>query len=369
MPESDWKLLVNGAHNTVYINAAEDTVLKVKVFTEDMEDDPVRSVRLWNLINSHISPPAEVYKNGNLEGWTSPYIKGKQAPDQEIAIALLDIFNKTGRIVVDATNLNNFLKTEDNKVVCVDIGFAFQLEKEDNPLFPESRRKSLQSLDAWERFESLYIDFLYTDSFTNPITVNMVRALLFIKTYCPAIVDASFLVNNSDLVAELASAYVKQFLNKKNGHFSPQSVQHFIRHLQLKHEPFTVPLTSDNVSAEIKNFTTFVLEQVPTLIKGGDIEDVTLSKPYEKSGREYIDLQISNPEVLDLYNKFSSNNSQNKIQSQTDLKQNNSAKTPYTHGIRGLSNRFFEAIGSDKRIWKKESLKKEDEENRDPKYK
>jgi hypothetical protein len=90
-------------------------------------DLPERSVRLWNEINPDLEPEATLISTEMGDGWACPFIKGVQASDHEMSVALIDIFNRTGRIVVDATAPENFIKTPSGKVVCIDIGMALQI--------------------------------------------------------------------------------------------------------------------------------------------------------------------------------------------------------------------------------------------------
>lgn len=214
-----WHRLAHGAYNIVYRNDDSSLILKVQIIYRDETDDydtPSRAVRLWNEINPHLSPPAEVIASMHGTGWTCPFIHGQQASDAEISKALIDIFNATGRVVVDAPADGNFIKAPDGKIVCVDIGMALQMEAEEERALSKgsTRRKSITSLNAWRRlhnnFSSKYVGFWDKASKTFPETVHTIKALLFIKMHRPDIFDVNFLKDEPSLVATIANAYAQQ---------------------------------------------------------------------------------------------------------------------------------------------------------------
>src|SRR3989338_631154 len=127
-----WKKLGEGTYNVAYVSDDGKSVLKIQK-SDDKTDTPERSVRLWNTINPDIPPPARLEQTEKGVGWVCPFIKGKQASDKEMSIALIDIYNKTGRIIVDATAPKNFVKLPfpRSRVVCVDVGMAIQMEQRD----------------------------------------------------------------------------------------------------------------------------------------------------------------------------------------------------------------------------------------------
>lgn len=213
----EWKIHDRGNYNCVFINADESLVFKTQL-TDDKTDEAERSVRLWNEINPHIKPPAKkatlMYKGRKLNGWICPFIQGIQATDEEIAQALIEIFNRTGRIVVDALSRKNFIKrASDGKIVCVDVGMALQLEIEEEKIYSDTIRRehSTVSSETWNDEAKNTFDsfFKKTSEAGYSKTINTIKSLLFIKQHRPDIFNVSFLGSkaSSKLVNELANAY------------------------------------------------------------------------------------------------------------------------------------------------------------------
>ena len=208
-------------------------------------------MRLWNLLNPHLRPKAKVatviIDRVKVYGWTCPYVQSKyettlsqesliglteqqriehralnkvayvnamrdptlkNQEDEDIANALINIYNRTGRIVVDATGPGNFIVTASNGVVCVDMGMALLLEdKETNCLDMYARRNSFVSNNAWEQVHTdLHSRVLQDKNPLFPKTAAMTKALLFIRAYRPDIAHVNFL-NNYQTVEQLAQAY------------------------------------------------------------------------------------------------------------------------------------------------------------------
>ena len=220
-----WTLIDNGSFNWIYCNGAKqdgDLVLKItqknntplETKAVDSMDNYARSVRIWNEINPDLVPPARIEKvmiNGREEiGWVCPFITGTKPSDQEVSRALIDIFNRTGRIIIDATAKNNFIKTPAGKVVCIDIGMAVQLEARDEAcLLGLQRRSSFSSLDTWQEMSHTYTNWFENEPHHAhvPATIQTVKTLLFIKDHRPDIKNANFLTTNPQAIAILANAY------------------------------------------------------------------------------------------------------------------------------------------------------------------
>lgn len=210
-----WKILGSGSYNTAYSNDDDTEVLKIQHPPEpgDEEsatyDTPLRSVRLWNEINPHL--PARLVDSEHGPGWVCPFIKGSQASDKDIAKTVVDIFNRTGRIITDAASPNNVLKTTDGKLVVIDIGMALQLDKREEVYFSENKKRNMSftSLNAWKNLQGSYVDYFNNNYFKShkPIAIETIKALLFIKANRPDVFNASFILSDPNLRKNLAAAY------------------------------------------------------------------------------------------------------------------------------------------------------------------
>ncbi|WP_133129528.1 hypothetical protein [Legionella yabuuchiae] len=215
MPKG-WQYLGRGTYNIAYVSDDGRSVLKIQRNRSET-DTPERSVRLWNAINPNLPPPARTVSTKDGFGWVCPYVRGVQASDSEMSGALIDIYNRTGRIVVDATAPKNFVKTPppDSQVLCVDVGMALQMERREEDFFTEKiRRRSVISLNAWRGLNGAYTPFFRGCSRTHPKTVEMVKALIFIKNNRPDIFNVNFLKIHPDLVIKLAGAYEHQNIHE-----------------------------------------------------------------------------------------------------------------------------------------------------------
>lgn len=250
--DTTWKPLAGGAFNQVYINSDATLVFKEVHNTEFGTDTPERSVRLWNLLNPNLKPKAKIatimIDGIPVQGWSCPYVPSKHGQtltekeharlteqqcdelvlankkayrdvlanptlkdkeDTEVASAQIDIYNRTGRIIVDAAVPGNFMVTKSHGVVCVDIGMALLLEdKEAACLDMYARRKSIVSNDAWEQVHTeINQNILQNKDVLLPKTAAMTKALLFIKACRPDIANVDFLRKDRNVVEQLAKAY------------------------------------------------------------------------------------------------------------------------------------------------------------------
>ncbi|MCR9192199.1 MAG: hypothetical protein NXI01_06010 [Gammaproteobacteria bacterium] len=210
MISKKWEVLGQGSYNTTYRKG--DLVFKVSHDPKAATDLPERSVRLWNLMNPHIHPPAALSRQkikGKWErGWTCPYIKGKQATDTEMQGELLAIFNRTGRIIVDAIAPKNFIKTRSGQIVCIDVGLAMELEQREQVcLLGLTRKPSFTSLDVWHNDFREQYSWLNRHQPNFPASITTIKALLFIKEYRPDITNVDFLKTSPQKISLLAQAY------------------------------------------------------------------------------------------------------------------------------------------------------------------
>ena len=222
-----WEYFGMGNYNIVYVNPNKSEVLKIQRISDSSADPsnesegskiqriaraldvPIRSVRIWNTINSEVTPLARIYEYKETVGWVCPFIEGRQANDKEMRTAVIDIFNSSGRILIDGTATKNFITTPSGQVICVDIGMALQLEKREYLI--NGSRRSFSSLDAWKLMEPGYQDFFQTNGKIYPHTIATTKALLFIKNMRPDILDLTFLKEDLTLTKLLAKAYDVQY--------------------------------------------------------------------------------------------------------------------------------------------------------------
>ena len=192
-----WEFLGAGSYNNAYRLCQQhggDLVLKIpKNKHYSATELPERAARLWNLINSDINPAATLLD----KGWVAPYISGTNPTDTEICHSLIDIYNRTKRIVVDPGMPGNFIKQDETgKTVCVDIGYALRM----NVLMSRSQ----DSLDCWQKMSNTFD--VNMDSHSEQIG-QMGWALLFIAENYPEIDNVDVLKNNADLVTQLSNLF------------------------------------------------------------------------------------------------------------------------------------------------------------------
>ncbi len=203
-----WTVLGNGSINMAYKSGDGRSVFKLMHVVEPDEqlmDTPERSVRLWNEMNPSLKPPARVsceYVEGNLElGWVGPFVPGRQASDLEMKNKAISTFNEVGRIILDLTSEENIKTTPDGTMVCVDVGMAVKLDK----IAGTDRYVSFSSQYALNRFNFDLFDLHYH---AYPQTIDISKALLFIKLEYPEITNADFLKTlDQDEINLFVSAY------------------------------------------------------------------------------------------------------------------------------------------------------------------
>lgn len=110
---------------TVYLVEKEPQYKKYQSSAVDLAlIDPIRACKIWNEINPTL--PAHQVKSF----WQMPYVAGTKPTDAEIAEKILEQYRKTGYLCVDAYNSKreNFIKTAENEIVCIDVDLALHLE-------------------------------------------------------------------------------------------------------------------------------------------------------------------------------------------------------------------------------------------------
>jgi len=206
----EWKKIGEGNYNKVYKNTEETLVLKISK-NEAATDEPNRAVNTWNEVNPNLNPKAELYDDPkhNHHGWTAPLIIGENSSDIEIAIELIEIFNRSGRIVVDAYVPGNFKTTAEGKVICIDIGMALKLNSSEDISIVS--RKTWHEDNAWEEYQP-YIGERQANKHRH--TIDVIKALYFIQSYKNThedskefLKDVSFLLEDHLAIDLLANAH------------------------------------------------------------------------------------------------------------------------------------------------------------------
>ena len=148
--------------------------------------------------------------------WSSPYIKGTKPSIDEICDALIDIYHRTGRIVLDPFIDGNFIKMTEapgkGKTVCVDVGLAVKYVN------TGTRRHSVPSLNYIANIS--VSDYLkpFAKSFKHTAElhlIQLVKALIYMAEHYPQIKNVDFLKDNDfALVSVLAKAFDEKTLSE-----------------------------------------------------------------------------------------------------------------------------------------------------------
>lgn len=119
--------------------------------------------------------------------------------------------------------------TDKDQVVCVDIGMALQIEykddeilrgdkilKEDKFFSKSIRRTSVISLDAWEKVKKDHNFFFQLYAQSHSQTIKTIKALLFIRSKRPDILNVNFLKSDPKYIPLFAEAYsvIRRFEDK-----------------------------------------------------------------------------------------------------------------------------------------------------------
>ncbi len=161
---------------------------------------------MWNTINSGY-PARVIYDLRHKPiGWVALFIHGTQPTHEEIAQKLLEIYERTGRIVVDAFITSNFVKTANGNIVCIDVGAAFFLESRPGL----AQNHSQVSLDTWNgNAEYTPMSGIYRKVFAkhSRIIVDVEKALLYLQMHRPDFRSVSAMLRQGSLINLLALSY------------------------------------------------------------------------------------------------------------------------------------------------------------------
>ncbi len=118
------------------------------------------------------APSANRYMKSSY-AWVMPYLDGRQASDDEMCEALIDIYKRTRRIVVDAPAKKNFLTVKDSrgkeKTICIDVDWALR------------RTNSKESLNATDDIYKTYDAFFKAYISKYPKTISLIKNLLYLE--------------------------------------------------------------------------------------------------------------------------------------------------------------------------------------------
>ena len=198
-----WIEISEGKHQTARLNLSHTRLFRYPKKPDDSTNQPHRLARIWNEMHPDSSFEAFVHNDVELAlGWVSPFIPGRESTDKEISDEVLNIYQSSGRIVVNAPALNAFTTGLNGKTKCVDVSMALKLG---NHLF---RSASYESLISAGEMNTIKCPSFWMQHMAQKInTIYTIKALLFIQKYRPDIWDMSFLKIYPSLLERLANAY------------------------------------------------------------------------------------------------------------------------------------------------------------------
>lgn len=251
--DGKWEYLGSGQFNNAYVNRDKGLVFKIPKYS-DMTDAPGRAARVWNEIN-----PSRPAHTGQLDphgqGWFCPYIEGRQATDHEVSQYLIETYNRTGRIIIDAVNPDNLIYTADNEVVCIDVGLAIQFQTQTNKQLEGislARQASEVSLLTWEKHHAKCLPLFDYYASTRNQTVHVLKALLFIQAKRPDIYDASFLLDNENLVKQLSTSYMAMIKPSEADKEASEGIVDAAEAALESQRPSTVPNVQKSIQHEME---------------------------------------------------------------------------------------------------------------------
>lgn len=170
---AEWKCFYEGLNYDIYFNIARDKVFKRPT---DSRQSASESVCLWNEINPDYT--AEVCSGtvstdqgkDVVSGWMAPYINGEKLSEDEIVDVVIEIYKQTGHVHADPFSYDNFIKTNEGVVVCIDI------------IGVNSLKRILESQE--NEHHELYEYFIENETIS-PRLSKIIPALLLLQYYRP----------------------------------------------------------------------------------------------------------------------------------------------------------------------------------------
>lgn len=163
-------------------------------------------MQIFREIHPEWAHETQLFEYQHLKGWIMPYFIGRTATDAEISQKIIDIYQRTGRIILDAPVKQNFICTPYDEVICIDVGFAFQIYS--NP----RREPSFTSLNQWQNFKHQFNYDFFHRSQKNPFfsqTVHTIKSLIFLQKHLPNLKDCQFLFDHPSIARYLSNCYDK----------------------------------------------------------------------------------------------------------------------------------------------------------------
>lgn len=200
-----WNYFSEGSYNFVYLSACKQLILKVPKEHHRYTEQPQRAIKVFSEIHPEWAHQTKMFQYMHLQGWIMPYFIGRPANDAEVAKQLIHIYQRTGRIVLDAPSKQNFICTPFDEIICIDVGFAFRIQS--NLVHSVSHT----SLVQWSSFKNDFNHFfLRPYNMTNfQQTTHIIQALLFLQTHLPHFKDCEFLFDYPHTAKYLAYCYKK----------------------------------------------------------------------------------------------------------------------------------------------------------------
>ena len=163
----------------------------------DELDRPGRAVRLWNEINPRLV--AKEYGRG----WVAPYVGGRDLSEEEVITTIIDLYKRTGRILVDALTPGNLKSTPDGRIVCVDVGYALKLYS----INTDDLDFSVASTESWDCMREQFTPYFAYLNNKYPAAVKTIKALLILRYFKSDFREVALLQQNSFLRLALSQLY------------------------------------------------------------------------------------------------------------------------------------------------------------------
>jgi hypothetical protein len=127
-----------------------------------------------NLKKMYPAMPVRYCTDGS---WLMPYVAGTQPNDEEIAETLVDIYSRSGCIVLDGCNSTNFVKEYNGNVVCIDVDMVYHHQ---DKIMQDFMRIFMTGQSKLSIRYPAYLEHMATKRGMEK-SVHAIRALLFLE--------------------------------------------------------------------------------------------------------------------------------------------------------------------------------------------